>query len=382
MPKPPQRNTGDETASASLPPDARASVTLPSTPASTEAVSTAEEQAASAVPVAAPASPSVGTVGTTPARPEGVTGAPATDPATAPASAAADPEEAEGPDPEEATETEEASATAETTASSATPATATASEAAAAEETSAVAVTATATLAPNGSATRSASLNGLPKKPALAAAAIVGAVLLAIPVLVARNGGEPQKTALTSREQAASTVLEASPLVGAPGNYATEAPPSPSPSPSKVPTVPKAPLAAVGGALPSHPTASPKPSPHKEPKKATKPKAPVWTTTQVSAVSKLFAGQSWKTNRIRLTMQGDGNLVVYNEKNNPTWATMTFGQNYSAWFQEDGNLVVYTPDHRAVWASNTYTHPGAKLVLEPDGNVRIKAGGTSVWATH
>src|SRR5690606_15434100 len=65
----------------------------------------------------------------------------------------------------------------------------------------------------------------------------------------------------------------------------------------------------------------------------------------------------WATatnNRVnRCVMQGDGNLVLYNN-NNPVWATNTGGNaNAQLVLQDDGNLVIYAANGRVLWTSNT-----------------------------
>jgi hypothetical protein len=49
--------------------------------------------------------------------------------------------------------------------------------------------------------------------------------------------------------------------------------------------------------------------------------------------------------------------------------------------QGDGNLVLYGPGHIATWSSRTYNNPGAYLVMQRDGNLVIYAGGVPKWAT-
>ncbi|WP_299531708.1 RICIN domain-containing protein [uncultured Streptomyces sp.] len=72
--------------------------------------------------------------------------------------------------------------------------------------------------------------SGRPKKPLLAAAAIAGALLIAVPFLIA-SGDDEEKTLATERT-GSGTVLD-DPLPAAPDVYApTSASPSPSPSPS------------------------------------------------------------------------------------------------------------------------------------------------------
>src|SRR6185369_6802007 len=81
-----------------------------------------------------------------------------------------------------------------------------------------------------------------------------------------------------------------------------------------------------------------------------------------------------------LTMQSDGNFVLYNGKN-PIWASDTAGRGEKAVFQGDGNLVVYGPGNSALWASGTNGHPTATLLIQDDGNVVIYEGSRAIWAT-
>ncbi|NBM19049.1 mannose-binding protein [Streptomyces sp. GC420] len=233
--------------------------------------------------------------------------------------------------------------------------------------------------------------DGLPKKPVLAAAAIVGAVLVAVPFLLVAGGKDEDKRQETAQDvshEASDTLLDAGTPSGTRNGYATERP-SPSPS-AKTSEKPAAPAVQAGpGSAPARPkaTRSPEsrapsaPSPEAEEKKTEQPRTPAWTSTVVSATSVLSVGRSWSTNRIRMVMQEDGNLVVYNENNNATWASMTFGTGHTARFQADGNLVIHNADDRPIWAAGSYGHEGAKLVLRKDGKVVVMDGGTVVWST-
>jgi hypothetical protein len=78
-----------------------------------------------------------------------------------------------------------------------------------------------------------------------------------------------------------------------------------------------------------------------------------------------------------LTMQHDGNLVVYDAAGQPLWASNTRGSGgVRAIMQTDGNFVVYKSytsmaPSQAVWASGTYGNPGAWITMQNDGNLVI-----------
>jgi hypothetical protein len=63
------------------------------------------------------------------------------------------------------------------------------------------------------------------------------------------------------------------------------------------------------------------------------------------------------TGPFRCVMQSDGNLVVYDSGNRPTWASNTNGKGvgpYRLVMQNDHNLVIYDSANHPTWASNTY----------------------------
>lgn len=84
--------------------------------------------------------------------------------------------------------------------------------------------------------------------------------------------------------------------------------------------------------------------------------------------------------KFRLTMQGDGNLVLhYNDV--PTWASNTWGRGDSFLIlQGDSNLVIYTHTGVPTWASaSSWNKGGDRFVVQGDGNMVIYAGSTPVW---
>ncbi|WIE54484.1 hypothetical protein DEI88_015400 [Curtobacterium sp. MCBD17_003] len=81
-------------------------------------------------------------------------------------------------------------------------------------------------------------------------------------------------------------------------------------------------------------------------------------------------------------MQADGNLVMY-IGGRARWATNT-SKYHGAYMslQADGNLVVYDTSGKARWASNTSrAGSGTTLVVQGNGNVVLKKGSTGIWST-
>lgn len=108
-------------------------------------------------------------------------------------------------------------------------------------------------------------------------------------------------------------------------------------------------------------------------------------TTQLLFGQSLNIGQSVESpnRRTQLTMQRDGNLVLYDmHERVALWSAGTNGKGGAyAIMQPDGNFVVYNGQHQPVWASGTNGHPGAYLAIQDDGNVVVYAGSTALWST-
>ncbi|MFD9289153.1 mannose-binding protein [Streptomyces sp. NPDC060030] len=243
---------------------------------------------------------------------------------------------------------------------------------------------ATAAVTVPGTKTATGVNGGRPRTPVLAGAAFLGAALVAIPLLLVGSANDKggDDTPMRPVAGGADTVLNPD---SAPADLEDYVAGKPSPSPTKEKPKPVEPKAVA----PVVPAPEPTPSPS-----ATKPKAkvkvkpkpkpspkPDWSTVAISAPSVIQVNQAWTTNRIKMVMQTDGNLVVLNEFGKPIWAAMTFGQNHRAIFQPDGNLVIHNGDDRPIWASKTHDHPGAQLVLRADGRVVVLDNGNVVWST-
>lgn len=110
---------------------------------------------------------------------------------------------------------------------------------------------------------------------------------------------------------------------------------------------------------------------------------PVAISKNIPAGTVLKAGESLVAGNVKLTMQTDGNLVVYGPNGGALWATSAFqdlnaspfsGPTYGlactkcyVYFQSDGNVVLYNPDYmaniyHAYWSSETYG-PNRKFEL-------------------
>jgi hypothetical protein len=75
--------------------------------------------------------------------------------------------------------------------------------------------------------------------------------------------------------------------------------------------------------------------------------------------------------RFTLTMQSDGNLVLY-QGPSALWATNTAGSSgYAAFLQGDGNFVLYDAGGKPIFASGTNGHSGSRLELQNDGNLVV-----------
>ena len=97
-----------------------------------------------------------------------------------------------------------------------------------------------------------------------------------------------------------------------------------------------------------------------------------------------------------LTMQSDGNLVLYNSANQPLWSSNTTGLGgTTANLQDDGNFVIYTAGGAPVWSTNTSqtsssvscvgtpntstgnrsgSYPGSNLLAQPNQSATLQSG--------
>ncbi|PRP80736.1 hypothetical protein PROFUN_11476 [Planoprotostelium fungivorum] len=104
------------------------------------------------------------------------------------------------------------------------------------------------------------------------------------------------------------------------------------------------------------------------------------------ATSTLYSGQQVLTSpdcNLRLVMQPDGNVVVYQRDNRVRWASGSFcsGPNKLV-VQPDGNLVVYDQNMEAQWSTGTYDQGKGPYKLNMDNNAKLTlrdSTGSVLW---
>lgn len=125
------------------------------------------------------------------------------------------------------------------------------------------------------------------------------------------------------------------------------------------------------------------PAPSPTPGPAPVPAAPDAVTL---APFSLTAGQSINQNGWDLTMQTDGNLVLYHtsDSSKVLWASQTYGRSCAGckvYFQTDGNLVLYTAAGVPYWSTNTQGRNADTLTISSSAlPLIIKAGDQSIWS--
>lgn len=102
--------------------------------------------------------------------------------------------------------------------------------------------------------------------------------------------------------------------------------------------------------------------------------------------SKLYPDQllSTTTRNYKLTLQGDGNLVLRSASNKAVWSSGTFGYpGATLKVQGDGNMVIRNESGAAVWSTKTSSGDGTYLRIQTDGNLVLRSkSGAAVWNTH
>ena len=89
----------------------------------------------------------------------------------------------------------------------------------------------------------------------------------------------------------------------------------------------------------------------------------------IASTAVLTTGRSFSTNRLRLTVTAGGNLVLQ-DQGRTVWQTGTT-TGVKLVMQNDGHLVLYDARNANVWSSGTDGNPGAVLILRSDGNMVV-----------
>jgi hypothetical protein len=155
-------------------------------------------------------------------------------------------------------------------------------------------------------------------------------------------------------------------VAAAPSASAASAPPPPSVAASRRAASPPAGRSRPAGAVTTRPPAA-------------RTKTPVWQERVIASTSVLTTGQSWSTNRLRLTVTGGGNLVLQ-DQGRTVWQTGTTS-GVKLVMQNDGHLVLYDAGNGTAWSSGTAGNPGAVLILRADGNLVISLNGRTLFQT-
>jgi hypothetical protein len=151
---------------------------------------------------------------------------------------------------------------------------------------------------------------------------------------------------------------------------------------SSTPVVPASPAPSSAVPSPADTTVRP-PAPRSRtpgaPTPAVRTNKPVFQTRVIAATSVLTPGQSWSTNRLRLTLTTGGDLVLL-DQGRTVWHTGTT-TGVKLVMQNDGHLVLYDAINATVFSSGTAGNPGAVLILRADGNMVISLNGRILFQT-
>lgn len=98
---------------------------------------------------------------------------------------------------------------------------------------------------------------------------------------------------------------------------------------------------------------------------------------------------SSKNGNYRMIFQQDGNLCVYKFSQGGSdcwkflWCSNTSGKNAKRLrMQPDGNLVIYDSKQNFIWGTMTNGHPRAVLKMQDDGNLVMYDNNNPIWASN
>jgi SpoIID/LytB domain protein len=113
------------------------------------------------------------------------------------------------------------------------------------------------------------------------------------------------------------------------------------------------------------------------------PTPPADQGSSVQAPTTLTAGQFLHSpdGRFQAVLQSDGNLVIYGA-GRALWATGTQAAGAVLSVQSDGNVVLYDGAGHPLWSTGTAGSGGNQLSLGNDGALTLTGSGGSVWSSQ
>ncbi|XP_029362385.1 mannose-specific lectin-like [Echeneis naucrates] len=105
----------------------------------------------------------------------------------------------------------------------------------------------------------------------------------------------------------------------------------------------------------------------------------------ISTEEELRPGESLTSldGNYKAVFQTDGNFVIYTWT--PTWASNTYGQSpLRILLQQDSNLVMYNKEDKPLWASGTHANQAStrmRLTMTNEGELVLDNNGVRIWGS-
>lgn len=84
----------------------------------------------------------------------------------------------------------------------------------------------------------------------------------------------------------------------------------------------------------------------------------------------------------QLAWRTDGNLVIYNTKDNVRWESNTANRGHRAIFQTDGNFVIYDASNSPIWFTYTFGKGATYLEFGSDRNLVLGTPSAILWQSN
>ncbi|KAK3397121.1 hypothetical protein B0T20DRAFT_356024 [Sordaria brevicollis] len=121
----------------------------------------------------------------------------------------------------------------------------------------------------------------------------------------------------------------------------------------------------------------------------TGPEIPVAKRDRIKGGERLIAGEALTSpnGRFTLTLQNDGNFVLYEGKQ-ARWASGRFSSRRGGgWLvlSAEGNITTFSDDQSSLWSTRTRYRRGGgdcELIIQDDGAAVVKLDGITIWAVN